>query len=199
MIIKRKTQIILALIVSSVFLFQNCATISRGTYLKIPVTSNPLGAKIIVNGVERGYSPLELKLNRKKNHIIRLEKQGYNPLEIRIIRKISSGLLVSSFIGNTLLAIIPASFVALGNLLGGRKANAGLTLVALAGGFTLMDSVSGKNYALSPYHLILTLKKIEGKPQPKIILIDADKFQNIKGIRIKCADSEGEEEIINLD
>ncbi|NOR22178.1 MAG: hypothetical protein GQ476_05790 [Candidatus Aminicenantes bacterium] len=31
MIIKRKTQIILALVVSSVFFFQNCALISRGT------------------------------------------------------------------------------------------------------------------------------------------------------------------------
>ncbi len=52
MIIKRKTQIILALMVMNVFLFQSCMTIMRGTSKKIPVTSNPSGAKIIVDGKE---------------------------------------------------------------------------------------------------------------------------------------------------
>ena len=68
--LQRKTKIILALIISSVFLFQNCATIFSGfrTSQKIPVTSNPSGAKIIVDGEERGYTPLNLKL--KKNNVI---------------------------------------------------------------------------------------------------------------------------------
>lgn len=52
MISQRKTQIILVLLVSSVFLFQGCATIIRGASQKMPVTSNPLGAKIIVDGEE---------------------------------------------------------------------------------------------------------------------------------------------------
>ena len=100
MIIKRKTQIILALLVTTVFLFQNCATFSRGTFQKIPVTSNPLGAKIIVDGEEMGYTPLNLKLKknlklkRKKSHVIRIEKQGYNPLEIRITRKTSDSFAI---------------------------------------------------------------------------------------------------------
>ena len=94
MTIQRKTKSILALIVSSVFFFQNCATIIRGTSQKIPVTSNPTGAKIIVDGEEMGYAPLNLKLKRKKSHVIRIEKQGYNPLEIRTTRKTSAGLSV---------------------------------------------------------------------------------------------------------
>ena len=85
MITKGNKQIFLAFFVSSVFLFQNCTTISRGTSQEIPVTSNPVGAKIIVDGKELGYTPLNLKLKRKKGHIIRIEKQGYNPLEIKII------------------------------------------------------------------------------------------------------------------
>jgi hypothetical protein len=44
----------------------------------------------------------------------------------------------------------------------------------------------------------VTLEKIEGKPQPNFILIDEEQFQNIKWIRIKCADSDGEE-IVNID
>lgn len=86
MIIQKKTQIFLALFVLSIFFLQNCATMNRGTRQKIPVTSNPQGAKIIVDGEEMGYAPLNLKLKRKKNHIMRIEKEGFNPLEIRITR-----------------------------------------------------------------------------------------------------------------
>ncbi len=41
--------------------------------------------------------------------------------------------------------------------------------------------------------------ELEGKPHPDFILIDVEKFQNIKWIRIKCADSAGKEEIVNID
>ena len=90
MIIKRKTQIFLALLVLNVFLFQSCATIGRGTYQKIPVTSNPSGAKVIVEEEEMGYTPLNLTLKRKKGHIIRIERQGYNPVVINTTRATSA-------------------------------------------------------------------------------------------------------------
>jgi len=41
--------------------------------------------------------------------------------------------------------------------------------------------------------------ELEGKPHPDFILIDVEKFQDIKWIRIEYADSDGEDEIINLD
>ena len=116
MIIKRKTQIILALLVITVFLFQNCTTLIRGTSQKIPVTSSPSGAKIIVNEEEIGYAPLNLKLKRKKSHIIRIEKQGYNPLEIKITRKTSAPSVGISILGNYFSGAIPGAF--LGMLVG---------------------------------------------------------------------------------
>jgi len=205
MIIKRKTQIILALLVSSVFLFQNCATLVKGTSQKIPVTSSPAGAKIIVDGEEIGYAPLKLKLKRKKkSHIIRVEKPGYNPLKIRITRKTSLAL---SILGNTIWGgigflggVIAAVVIEGGDLPLAR------TLPLIIGGGILawggaikIDFLSGANYALSPKQLNVTLSKIEGKPQPNLILLDAEQFQNIKWIRIRCADSDRKEEIINLD
>ena len=210
MIIQRKTQIILALLVSSVFLFHNCATFIRGTSQEIPVTSNPSGAKIIVDGKEMGYAPLLLKLKRKKkSYVIRIEKQDYNVLEIKIIRKPS--VLLSVF-GN----IFPWGII--GGYVGYRIADALLedakftagNLMAYFGipaaGFTLglagaigVDGISGAAYKLSPKELNVTLSKIEGNPQPNFILIDAEHFQNIKWIRIKCADSDGKDEIISLD
>jgi len=204
MIIQRKTQIILALFVISVFFFQNCATIISGTSQEIPVTSNPSGAKIIVDGKEIGYAPLNLKLKKKRNHIIRIEKEGYNPLEIRIIPKLlpkrntsignillggTAGWVLGLFLGRLLEGVrtlwISESTTTIGSILG--------ILVAYR-----IDSKSGANYTLSPKDLNVTLKKIEGKPQPNLILINAEHFQNIKWIRIKCADSDGEK-IVNID
>ena len=211
MIIKRKTQIILALLVSSVFLFQNCATLTRGTSQKIPITSNPSGAKIIVDGKEMGYTPLQLKLKKKKSYTIKIEKQGYNPLEIRITRK-TSGSLAISVLGNVFFGCLGMVVgLALAEGISGEDFDLWYgeypwqTIVGLIAGSVLgwggsiyKDFKSGANYKLSPKDLNVTLKKIEGNPQPNFILIDAEQFQNIKWIRIKCADSDGEE-IVNLD
>jgi len=200
MIIQRKTQIILALLVTSVFLFQSCATIIRGTTQKIPVTSNPLGAKIMVDGIEIGNTPIELKLKKKKSHLIRIEKQGYNPFEIRITRKPS---FLISFFGNAYLG------GTIGGLLSVLLARAldyeevgyfGILIGGIAGWVAAIavDFSTGANYNLKPDNLIVPLSKIEGELQPNFIHIDAEQFQNIKWIRIKCIDND-KEEIVNID
>jgi hypothetical protein len=214
MIIQRKTQIFLALFVSSIFLLQNCATIFRGTRQKIPITSNPQGAKIIVDGEEMGYAPLNLKLKRKKNHIMRIEKEGFNPLEIRISRGTSIGLttlgnILWGFIGATLAGGKRAlDLVIIGGFLSKEKAEEESRKVGTAyllgfligcGGTMLVDHLSGANFRLSPKNLNVTLTKMEGKSQPDLILLDAEQFQNIKWIRIKCANSNREDEIVNFE
>ncbi len=102
---KRNASKLLLLIVAGAFLLQNCATIIKlgSTNQKVPVTSNPIGARIIVDGKEMGYTPLTLKLRSNKNHLIRVEKQGYDSLEIRINRKVSGPSLAFSILGNALL------------------------------------------------------------------------------------------------
>jgi len=209
MIIKRKTQIILALFVSSIFLFQNCATIGRGASQKIPVMSNPSGARIIVDGKEMGYAPLNLKLKKKQGHIIRIEKQGYNPLEIRIARKTSTARVALSFFGSVISGCVGAGVGFLVGMFVGQSGSegvsfggmrAGIIIGGLLGfGAALFDSYkSGANYTLSPQELNVTLTRIEGKSQPNFILMDEEQFQNIKWIRIKCADSD-RDGIVNLD
>ncbi|MDH5707413.1 MAG: PEGA domain-containing protein [Candidatus Aminicenantes bacterium] len=203
MITQRKTQIILALLVSSVFLLQSCTTIIRGTTQKIPITSNPMGAKIIVDGLEKGNTPIELKLERKKNHIIRIEKQGYNPFEVIITRKSSLSIL-GSILGNYCLGYILGGYMGalLGKLLLAEEPEQGIgwfvgMILGWAGAIAV-DFSTGANYNLNPGNLILTLIKIERKPQPNFILIDGEQFQNIKWIRIKFSDSD-KEEIVNID
>ena len=193
------------MLITNVFLLQSCATISRGSSQKIPVTSNPIGARVIVDGNETGYAPLNLKLKRKENHIIRVEKQGYNPLEIRITRKTSAisiggsifinfvwgcagavlgafgGWLIGEIRGYESLAGIPPPEVYVGFIAG--------AILGWAGG-VYVDSKSGANDALLPEELNVVLTKVGQKSQSNIIQIDAERFQNIKWIRIKLVDSE---------
>jgi len=199
MIIKRKTQIILALIISCVFLFQNCATLIRGTSQKMPVTSSPVGAKIIVDGEEMGFAPLILKLKRKKkSHIIRVEKPGYNPLEIRITRKTpTAGILGNLLLGGSMVSVGAIGFFRSDY---SNATPSPLGIVGLIGGGVLLltapfivDIISGADHVLYPKELNVTLKKQEGEPQPDLILLDAEQFQNIKWIRIRCAPSDGED------
>jgi len=192
----------------------------RGTSQKIPITSNPQGAKIIVNGEEIGYTPLVLKLKKKKSHIILIEKQDYNPLEIKItqislpsghfrakywtnLANICLGLSSGLYLGFYFAGFIwpeweePNTAKAVGATLLGIVVVTAVTTLGISVP-KFIDSKSGANYTLSPKNLNVTLTKIEGKPQPNFILIDAEQFQNIKWIRIKCVDSD-KEEIVNID
>ena len=204
--INKKTRYFLALFVLSGFLFQSCATIGRGTYQKIPVTSNPSGAKVIVEEEEMGYTPLNLTLKRKKGHIIRIERQGYNPVVINTTRATSfSSVVMMSVIGNALLSIGTAllglyiSYSLRVEEAGEGYVMGGIGLIAGFIGPLVIDINSGANYNLSPQELNVILTKIEGQPQPTFIFITAENFLDIKWIRIKCDDSDREDENVNLD
>jgi len=141
---------------------------------------------------------LNLKLTRKTGHIIRIEKQGYNPFEIQVTRKSSLSL---SVLGNIFLGGYIG--VILAKALSGKDANSevveGRGFFLGWGGAIIVDYISGAIYDLSPNQLIVTMFKKEEKSKSNIILIDAEHFQNIKWIRIKCYDSDGKDEIVNLD
>ncbi|MDP3052947.1 MAG: PEGA domain-containing protein [bacterium] len=71
-----------------VFVASGCATITRGRYQKIPVVSNPSGAKVIVNGKEL-TSPCTLVLKRKQRlYKVSIKKEGYEPVEIVLQRTV---------------------------------------------------------------------------------------------------------------
>ncbi len=202
-----KTQIILALIVASVFLFQSCTTFfsgSSGKSQKIPVTSDPQGAKIYVDGEEIGITPLNLELKRKKSHVVRIEKEGYNPLEIGLVQKTSASLAISVF-GNAFWGFIGFWLGAIGGYYGaellGLDPEEGVQEFVIGGvvgailgweSAVLMDFRSGANYSLSPKELNVKLTRVQGKPQTKIVVIDTEQFQNIKWIRIRCTDTDEE-------
>ena len=211
--INKKTRYFLALFVMSVFLFQNCLTMARGTYQGIPVTGSPTGAQILVDGEAVGTVPMNLRLKRKRNHVIRVEKDGYNPFEIRTTDKAPTPALIwpGIILGNAALSLGTGFLGGLVSVLFRDSdgyvsdeeifATMGAFAIGTVVGFFVFffkDLSSGATDTLSPQELNVTLTKIEGEPQPTFIFINAEKFQAVKWIRVKCDDS-NEDEIVNLD
>ena len=53
-------------------LLPGCATIMQGSRQQMAISSNPSGAQVFLNGVERGMTPMVADLSRKEKHVITL-------------------------------------------------------------------------------------------------------------------------------
>jgi hypothetical protein len=187
-----------AALLATMLLFQSCATVVRGTSQKIPVTSTPTGARVIVDGKDMGASPLTLKLKRKKPHVIRIEQEGYNPHEIRIRReKPALSSIMLSWWGNTAVTmplVKPIALALTENLeaddlfeaFGQAILILGGVQLALAGVLTIGDFATGAPYSLSPESLAIALTPVSGNPRPEITQIDEAALRNVKWLRIRA-------------
>jgi len=63
-------------------LLSSCATILKGRTEEITVISYPAGAKVLVNGDEKGVTPLEVKVPSKADLNVYVTKEGYRPADL---------------------------------------------------------------------------------------------------------------------
>ena len=186
------------LTISSLLIFQSCSLLNRKLTQEVPVTSNPIGARIIINGKDAGQAPLILTLKKNKSHTIRIEKEGYNPTELRVSRKMSPLIALEVLFipfmagGSALLAF----FVVAATRPDTTWDSATKTMStayyiggAVGAAALLGDIVSGRIDSLSPKTLDVTLTKVEGNgsPQLNVIHLDARQLEDIHWIRIKVA------------
>lgn len=180
------------LALASVLLSPGCATLAVKSTQKIPVTSSPAGAAVIINGIGKGVTPLMIKLDRMlKGPVIRIESPGYNPVEIRVRRKISGETIPGSLLLGLAPGVVPALL-----LLGSDHAridpsdepailSAYLKSAAVLGVlFVSLDLGGGKGYTLTPENLMVTLTKADGTPEVNTVLLDADDLRNVNWIRV---------------
>ena len=97
MSIQCKIPIVLAVSFLSVYLC-GCATIINGTSQKIQVTSEPTGAVIQVDSGNIYTTPVKLRLERRRDHLLVFTKDGYEMQALKLMHVISEAV-----IGNTLL------------------------------------------------------------------------------------------------
>lgn len=66
-----------------------CATIMHGTRQEVGISSSPTNARVTVDNMPLGNTPLVTELSRKNSHIVRIELAGYAPYEATLTKKVS--------------------------------------------------------------------------------------------------------------
>lgn len=87
-------------------LLNSCSTFINSTTQEIEIKSNPVNAKIIVDGKKYGTTPQKLNLDRGSNHVVKLDLDGYEVYETQLTKKISFW-----FWGNALNGFIPGMLI----------------------------------------------------------------------------------------
>ena len=197
--IRAKKGIVTALTISGLLFAQSCSLLNEKFTQKVPVTSNPAGARIIVDGKDTGQAPLILTLKKNKSHTIRIEKEGYNPTELRVLRKMKARaifevLAVPIVALGTGLAVFLVQLAVTNAEKSYETYNRTFTITVFISGSAataavIADMTSGANHSLSPRELDVTLTKVEGQgpPQVGVIYLDARQLEDIQWIRIKAA------------
>lgn len=79
------------LIFAAYTLLSGCATIVHlGGEQELNVTSDPSGAKVVIDGTERGVTPLAIKVERKKDHAMVFAKEGFQETQTKVESHISN-------------------------------------------------------------------------------------------------------------
>ena len=79
------------LLISILALTTSCATMFTGTKQTITIESEPSGATVRVNGINRGTTPLPIELNKgEEGEILTLELEGYKNQSIQPITTFNS-------------------------------------------------------------------------------------------------------------
>lgn len=82
----------LASLLALALLGGGCASIVKGTTQAIPVSSNPTGADVKLDGNHVGQTPMTVEVKRKTDHLLTIEKQGYQPESVAITRNVGGAV-----------------------------------------------------------------------------------------------------------
>ena len=74
-----------------------CATIVKGRTQSVLFNSTPSGARIWVNGEDRGATPANLELKKNKDYKVVIKKDGYQDVTINVDKEFTMGW---SIVGN---------------------------------------------------------------------------------------------------
>lgn len=74
----------------SVLMFSSCATIISGSFQNVEITSEPSSAKVYINEVEIGKTPILKSLKRNQEYNLLLELDGYESYETKLVKKFNA-------------------------------------------------------------------------------------------------------------
>lgn len=89
-----------------ILFFTSCATIIHGTRQKINFVSSPPGASVSINNVNKGETPLLLKLKRNDDHLVQMSLPSYQLFQTTLTQKFDALLLGNLIFGGPLGIIV---------------------------------------------------------------------------------------------
>lgn len=69
-----------------------CASILKGTTQKIPISSDPAGADVLVDGSLVGQTPTNVEMKRKHDHLVTIQKTGYRPKSVAVVKDVGGAV-----------------------------------------------------------------------------------------------------------
>ncbi|XWN38386.1 MAG: PEGA domain-containing protein [Balneola sp.] len=93
MLNSKSLRVVSALVLMST-LSISCASIFKGSSADVRVNSNPAGANIFINGIDRGVTPQTLSLKRNSDYVLTFKKDGYEDLNFEVFKKFDIGTAV---------------------------------------------------------------------------------------------------------
>ena len=90
-------------------ILSGCGTLKHGSTQNLDISSNPIGAKVTVDGKDLGQTPMTIELPRKNNHTLSVALAGYQNFQIIIDRKWSKWAIGNILLGGPIGLIIDHS------------------------------------------------------------------------------------------
>jgi hypothetical protein len=83
-----------------------CATLFSGSSEDVSLTSEPQGAKILVNGINEGKTPATLHFKKGKEYSIEFVKDGYESKSVRLGYSLGAGWLILDIFTTFFIGVI---------------------------------------------------------------------------------------------
>lgn len=90
-------------------IFGSCATIFKGSTDDVNFSSDPSGAKVYVNGMLLGTTPVQLELKSKNSYTIEFKKEGYETKTVVLNNSVGAGWIVLDVLFGLVPIIVDAA------------------------------------------------------------------------------------------
>ena len=95
-----------SILLSSVLLFSSCATIISGSRQNVEIASEPSSAKVYINEIEIGNTPVQKNLKRNQDYNLVLKLDGYETYETILEKKFNAWYIGNIAFGGLIGIII---------------------------------------------------------------------------------------------
>lgn len=87
-------------------LSSGCGLLANGTTRQVPVSSQPTGAEVWVDGVYAGLTPLRIAVDPDRAHLIVVRIPGYQTQRYRVESTVAAGYVILDILFTALVGLV---------------------------------------------------------------------------------------------